>query len=190
MAINVSEERIVELAAAFGCQVGTMPFTYLGLPLGTTRPTVRVLMPLVDNIERRLSGMALWMSYGGRIECINSALSSLLSFAMCVLKIPDKLFDLFDRSRRNCLWRKVVDRDARAHSLAAWQLVCRPKKKGGLGVLDLKVQNHALLLKYIHKFIKKMMYLGSCLFGTNTMMKLLHTQNQSADLFGGVTFSP
>ena len=99
-----------------------MPFTY---------PTVRDLMPLVDNIER-----ALWMLYG-RIEYINSVLSSLLLSAMCVLKLPDKLFDLFDRARWNCLWRKVMDRDARTESLAAWHLVCRPEMKGGLGVLDL-----------------------------------------------------
>lgn len=155
MPINISDEKISELAAAMGCQIGSLPFTYLGLPLGTSRPTVRDLMPLVDGIERRLSGTTLWMSYGGRVNYINSALSSLLSFVMCVLKLPDKLFDLFDRARRNCLWRKVIDRDARTHSLAAWHLVCRPKKKGGLGVLNLKIQNQALLLKYIHKFIHK-----------------------------------
>lgn len=132
MPINLSEQKITDLAAAFGCEVGTMPFTYLGLPLGTTKPTVRDLMPLVDNVERRLSGTAIWMSYGGRVEYINSALSSLLSFAMCVIKVPDKLVELVDRARRNCLWRKVVDRDARTHSLAAWHLVCRPKKKGGV----------------------------------------------------------
>lgn len=153
--INIANEKTSELAAAMGCQIGTMPFTYLGLPLGTTKPTIRDLMPLVDNVERRLSSTTIWMSYGGRVEYINSALSSLLAFAMCVLKMPDKLFDLCDRARRNCLWRKVIDRDARTHSLAAWHLVCKPKKKGGLGILNLKIQNQALLLKYIHKFIHK-----------------------------------
>lgn len=50
---------------------------------------------------------------------------------------------------------KVVDRDAHAHSLAAWHLVCHPKKKGGLGILDHKVQNQALLLKFIDMFMHK-----------------------------------
>ena len=89
------------------------------------------------------------------MQLINSALSSLLSFAMCVLKLPLKLIDIFDRVRRHCLWRKVTDRDAKTHSLAAWDLIYRPKKKGGLGVLDLKAQNKALLIKYLHKFIHK-----------------------------------
>jgi hypothetical protein len=44
--INVSHELISEFAQVFGCQVGTMPFTYLGLPLGTTMPRIIDLMPL------------------------------------------------------------------------------------------------------------------------------------------------
>jgi hypothetical protein len=38
--INVDEDVLKQLAEEFGCQVGTMSFTYLGLPLGTTRPTI------------------------------------------------------------------------------------------------------------------------------------------------------
>jgi hypothetical protein len=34
-------------------------------------------------------------------------------------------------------------------------LVTRPKKKGGLGVLKLRVQNNALLMKNLHKFFSK-----------------------------------
>lgn len=38
--INLDEVSTSHLVQIFGCSVGTMPFTYLGLPLGTTRPTV------------------------------------------------------------------------------------------------------------------------------------------------------
>ena len=41
-------------------------------------------------------------------------------------------------------------------SLVVWELVSRPKKYGGLGVLDLSVQNDALLLKHLFKFFNKM----------------------------------
>jgi hypothetical protein len=40
LSINVDEEVLNQLAEEFGCQVGAMPFTYPGLPLGTTRPTI------------------------------------------------------------------------------------------------------------------------------------------------------
>ena len=40
----------------------------------------------------------------------------------------------------------------KCNSLASWDMVCRPKASGGLGVLNLKIQGDALLLKYLHKF--------------------------------------
>jgi len=54
--VNVSEEKSSHLAQTFGCDVGSMPFTYLGLPLGTTKPSILDFSPLVTKIERRLSG--------------------------------------------------------------------------------------------------------------------------------------
>lgn len=41
------------------------------------------------------------------------------------------------------------------HSLVVWPLVCRPKNKGGLGFLNLSVQNDALLIKHLQKFYNK-----------------------------------
>nr|AAK52538.1 Putative non-LTR retroelement reverse transcriptase [Oryza sativa Japonica Group]AAP51866.1 retrotransposon protein, putative, unclassified [Oryza sativa Japonica Group] len=38
--INLSHENAVLFAGLLGCTIGTMPFTYLGLPMGTTRPRV------------------------------------------------------------------------------------------------------------------------------------------------------
>ena len=58
MPINISEELLAELADSFGCSVGKLPFTYLGLPLGTTKPTVQDLSPLVGLVERRLNASA------------------------------------------------------------------------------------------------------------------------------------
>ena len=40
----------------------------------------------------------------------------------------------------------------KANSLAAWHMVCKPKKQGSLGITNLKIQNVALLLKHLHKF--------------------------------------
>lgn len=38
VSINISEEKFSKLAATFGCTKGSLPFTYLGLPLGIERP--------------------------------------------------------------------------------------------------------------------------------------------------------
>lgn len=36
--------------------------------------------------------------------------------------------------------------------LVAWKKACRPKDQGGLGIINLRAQNNALLLKFLHKF--------------------------------------
>jgi hypothetical protein len=53
--INVPAGDIETLATQFGCQIGRMPFTYLGLPLGSTRPAISDLMPLVCRLQRKLT---------------------------------------------------------------------------------------------------------------------------------------
>jgi hypothetical protein len=56
--INVPEDDLKQLAVDFGCQIGKMPFTYLGFPLGTMKPTITELSPLVCRLERKLSVQA------------------------------------------------------------------------------------------------------------------------------------
>ena len=45
--INIPLEKFNHLANTFGCSKGTFPFTYLGLPLGMTKPKVEDFLPLV-----------------------------------------------------------------------------------------------------------------------------------------------
>jgi hypothetical protein len=53
--INISDEKAIQMAGGFGYQVGTYPFTYLGLPMGTIKPKVEDFSPLVNKVERRIS---------------------------------------------------------------------------------------------------------------------------------------
>ena len=54
---------------------------------------------------------------------------------------------------RQCLWRG--NSDTPRQSLASWPLVCRPKDKGGMGIVNLTIQNRALLSKHLSKFYNK-----------------------------------
>jgi hypothetical protein len=144
--INISKERLLSLANSFGCAVGKLPFTYLGLPLGVTKPTIQDMSPLVGLVERRLNASARFLGYGGRLEFVRSVLSSLPSFYMCSLKIQKTILNICNKAQRHCLWDNEEDSSS-VNALAAWSRVCRPKKYGGLGVLKLELQNKALLLK-------------------------------------------
>jgi hypothetical protein len=155
MAINIDDQRLDQLAATFGCVTGTLPFSYLGLPLGTTKPTVRDLSPIVDQVERRLNASARFLTYGGRLEFINSVLSSLPTHYLGMLKIQKTVIKYLDRPRRHCLWAKKDVDASSLNALAAWPVVCRPKRHGGLGIKNLELQNRALLLKQLHNFFCK-----------------------------------
>ena len=50
--INLSDAKANHLAATFGCSLGSFPFTYLGLPLGLTKPRIDEFLPLVTNVKR------------------------------------------------------------------------------------------------------------------------------------------
>jgi hypothetical protein len=57
---------------------------------------------------------------------------------------------------RHCLWRKKNnDVQSKRPALIAWTKVCKPKDQGGLGVLNLEIQNNALMLKNLHKFYNR-----------------------------------
>jgi hypothetical protein len=148
--INIDVHYATVLAEFFECAVGKLPFTYLGLPMGTMRPTVSELAPLADSVERRLNACSRFLNYGGKLTFVNSVLSSLPTFYMCMLKLNKSIIKVVNRARQHCLWDKK-DREHQ-HSLAAWELVCKPKDKGGLGVINLEIQNDALLMKHLFSF--------------------------------------
>jgi hypothetical protein len=139
------------LAGTFGCQIGTFPFTYLGLPMGTTKLKVEDFLPLVQRIERRLTTTSNFLTQASRMEMVNSILSALPTFYMGKIKIPPTVIKQIDKYKKHCMWRGA-DLNARKPPLATWKLATRPKKEGGLGILNLETQNDSLLLKNLHKF--------------------------------------
>ena len=103
--INVPEAIMVSLAAVLSCQIGTMPFTYLGLPMGTTKPRMSDLTLLMDKIERRLSACSSLLSYTGRLQMINSVITPITTYTMCTIKLLAGVIENIDRARKQCLWR-------------------------------------------------------------------------------------
>jgi len=152
--INLEPDRAASLAQQFGCILGSLPFTYLGLPLGLTKPKVVDFLPLVTRCERHLAYTSSFLSQAGRLEIANSIFTSFPMFFMSTFKLHKKVIQQVDSYRKHNLWRGADINDKRP-SKDAWELVCLPKDEGGLGVLNLKTQNEALLLKNLHKFFNR-----------------------------------
>ena len=85
--INDSEDHMTSLAADFGCSIGSLPFTYLVMPLGLHKLAVKDFLPLVKKCEGRLLVTSNLLSKGGRLVMVNSILSSLPTFLMFALKL-------------------------------------------------------------------------------------------------------
>jgi hypothetical protein len=101
--INMDVEKTTVLAGTLGCSVQSMPFTYLGLPLGTTKPVVQDFMPILSPVEKRLMGISHLTSYSRQLTLVNAVLSALLTFYMCILQLPLEVIDQINKYRRHCL---------------------------------------------------------------------------------------
>jgi hypothetical protein len=74
---------------------------------------------------------------------------------MCTIELNPQILEHIDKIRRHCLWSKNTEEGEKCSSLTSWEMVCQPKEKGGLGVLNLKIQNEGLLLKFLDKFFNR-----------------------------------
>jgi hypothetical protein len=69
---------------------------------------------------------------------------------MSALCIPKTVIKAIDKRRRAFFWT----REEKCHGskcLVAWDSVQATKKRGGLGVKNLELQNKCLLMKFINK---------------------------------------
>lgn len=96
------------LANTFQCQIRTLPFTYLGLTMGLRKPKLDAFLPLIQKIERRLSSTSHFLSQAGRLQMVSVVFSSLPTYYMCTLKLPQTVIRQIDKYRRHYFWRSSV----------------------------------------------------------------------------------
>lgn len=75
--INVDDSRVAALTNALHCQLGQLPSTYLGLPLGLTKPKIQDFFPMIQRVEKRFACCSNLLTYSARLQMVNSVLSSL-----------------------------------------------------------------------------------------------------------------
>ena len=139
------------LADILSCRIGSLPMTYLGMPLGSSYKALEVWNPIIEKVERRLAGWKkLYLSKGGRLTLLKSTLSSLPTYFLSLFKIPVSVAKRIEQLQCNFLWGGVED-DFKMH-LVSWSKVCKPIAHGGLGVRNLVAFNKALLGKWLWRF--------------------------------------
>ena len=111
--------------------------------------TGRVQLLVAFSFVRKL---AAWkgklLNRAGRLRLINTVLSSLPTYFLTVFKLPKWAIKRIDKLRRNFLWKGEAEANG-GHCLVKWAKTMRPKKFGGLGILDLDLFSRALRLRWL-----------------------------------------
>nr|KAJ0214953.1 hypothetical protein LSAT_V11C300147850 [Lactuca sativa] len=131
--IGVSENEIASCARILGCEAASLPFKYLGVPVGANMSQKRSWQPVIDRVQNKLS---LWkaktLSFGGRLTLVKTVLGSLPLFYFSIFKAPISIIDNLEKLRRRFLWGG--SKEKQKINWVAWKVVLGPKSSGGLGV--------------------------------------------------------
>ncbi|GKV28721.1 hypothetical protein SLEP1_g37737 [Rubroshorea leprosula] len=74
--INVNPVDLCDWAETLNCVVGTIPFKYLGIPIGANPRKLSTWTPVIEGLRRKLSNWKCEsLSFGGRIVLLNAVLS-------------------------------------------------------------------------------------------------------------------
>ncbi|GLT36948.1 hypothetical protein SLA2020_112930 [Shorea laevis] len=144
---NVSQRWIKGAASVLHCGVGEIPFMYLGMPVGGKNGSKKMWDLVLQKFRAKLANWkSVVLSAGGRITLLNSVLSATPIFYMSLFLMPNWVVAKLISIQRAFLWVGVELK--RKIPWVKWDYVCASKKKGGLGVSDLRRKNWALLGKW------------------------------------------
>ena len=97
-------EKVDVLAVKLGCRVGSLPSSYLGLPLGAPHKSLSMWDGVEERVWRRL---ALWkrqyISKGGRITLIKSMMASMPIYQMSLFRMPKVVARRLEKLQRDFL---------------------------------------------------------------------------------------
>jgi hypothetical protein len=143
---------INQYAELFGCEQGQFPMTYLGIPIHYRRLTNAEWKAVEERLQKRLSSWkGKLLSVGGRLVLINSVLTNMVLYMLSFFQVPKGVLQRLDYYRSRFFWQG--DSEKKKYRLARWNVVCRPKDQGGLGIHDLEAKNTALLGKWLFKLL-------------------------------------
>ena len=79
-----------ELSRILRGEVGTLPTTYLGVPLGDKSNSMNIWISVMEKCEKKLfRWKSHYLSLGGRVTLINSVLDALPTYMMSIFPVPN-----------------------------------------------------------------------------------------------------
>jgi hypothetical protein len=119
------------------------------LPLSMHRLRRIHFQPLEDKVATKLVPyMGKHVTMAGRGTLVKSVLTRIVIYFATVLDIPMEVLMKIDSMRRVFLWA-ACDKVTGGKCKVNWEMVCKPKKFGGLGILNLKKFASALRMRWL-----------------------------------------
>ena len=109
---------------------------------------------MLDRVSRRLDGWKkAFLSFGSGITLIQSSLSHILSYFLSLFKIPISIALRIEKLQRDFLWLGCGE--GKKDHLVNWDLVCRLKEVGGLGLGKISLRSQTLLWKWLWSYLQE-----------------------------------
>nr|GEV70261.1 RNA-directed DNA polymerase, eukaryota, reverse transcriptase zinc-binding domain protein [Tanacetum cinerariifolium] len=150
--IGVSSNVVAAAASLIGCSILTAPFNYLGVKVGSNMSRITSWDDVISKVSLRLSKWKLkLLLIGVRLSLLKSVLTSIPLYHMSIFKVPIGMLNNLESIRRNFFYE--VDGLDRKLAWIGWNMVLTSKKNGGLGVSSFFAHNHALIFKWVWRFL-------------------------------------
>lgn len=143
---NLSRRHVDSLRNFLRLSIITNDALYLGNPLFLGRNKSKAFHFIMDKLKSCFAGLrSKLLSQAGRVTLVKSVVSSIPIYYMAACQFPASLCRAFDSAARQFFWNgKDVERKL---SMVAWNVVCKPKSQGGLGIRSFELINKTLLAK-------------------------------------------
>jgi hypothetical protein len=78
---------------------------------------------------------------------------SMVLFMLSFFQVPRGVLEKIEYFRSRFFWQN--DDHKKKYRLAKWEILCQPKDQGGVGIMNIDIQNQCLLSKWWYKLMNE-----------------------------------
>lgn len=101
------------------------------------------------------------LSLAGRVTLASSVITSLPTYHMQTVMMPESVIKEIDKYTRQCVWGSTDGN--KKLQLVDWKMVCKAKRQGGLGLRHARLMNKALITRSGWRLLQEPNTLWNCM---------------------------